>query len=173
MSRSRPPGVVPGGPGAPGPAPAPADTPGQVPAAEPFRAGVHAWVGMLGRLRDVVRQEVLASQLASLPQFAGRSARVLDVGCGQGTQALRAARAGHEVTGIDSSPELLARARDLYDGEIRTVDDALRAVVGRLTERGLMAHTVLVVTADHGEELEDHGRMSHGQTVYQELLRAG
>jgi len=68
-------------------------------------------------------------------------------------------------------PQLLARARDLYDGEIRSVDDALRAVVGRLTQRGLMAHTVLVVTADHGEELEDHGRMSHGQTVYQEVLQ--
>jgi arylsulfatase A-like enzyme len=68
-------------------------------------------------------------------------------------------------------PELLARARDLYDGEIRGVDDALRAVVGRLTQRGLMDHTVLVVTADHGEELEDHGRMSHGQTVYQEVLQ--
>jgi arylsulfatase A-like enzyme len=92
---------------------------------------------------------------------------------------LAAAERAHPVT-IDEvdathflhrSPELLARARDLYDGEIRGVDDALRAVVGRLTQRGLMAHTVLVVTADHGEELEDHGRMSHGQTVYQELLQ--
>jgi arylsulfatase A-like enzyme len=92
---------------------------------------------------------------------------------------LTAAERAHPVT-IDEvsathflhrSPELLARARDLYDGEIRGVDDALRAVVGRLTQRGLMAHTVLVVTADHGEELEDHGRMSHGQTVYQELLQ--
>ncbi len=72
---------------------------------------------------------------------------------------------------LHRSPELLARARDLYDGEIRSVDDALRAVVGRLTQRGLMAHTVLVVTADHGEELEDHGRMSHGQSVYQEVLQ--
>jgi arylsulfatase A-like enzyme len=72
---------------------------------------------------------------------------------------------------LHRSPELLARARDLYDGEIRSVDDALRAVVGRLTQRGLMQHTVLVVTADHGEELEDHGRMSHGQTVYQEVLQ--
>ncbi len=92
---------------------------------------------------------------------------------------LTAAERAHPVTlqEVDAthfrhrSPELLARARDLYDGEIRGVDDALRTVVGRLTQRGLMDHTVLVVTADHGEELEDHGRMSHGQTVYQELLQ--
>ncbi len=72
---------------------------------------------------------------------------------------------------VPRSPELLARARDLYDGEIRDVDDALRALIGRLAGRGLMAHTLLVVTADHGEELGDHGRMSHGQTVYQEVLQ--
>ncbi|HEY0513067.1 MAG TPA: sulfatase [Thermoanaerobaculia bacterium] len=67
--------------------------------------------------------------------------------------------------------ELLTRARDLYDGEIRGSDDALRDLVAGLRRRGLMKNTILVVTADHGEELEDHGRMSHGQTVYQELLQ--
>lgn len=100
-------------------------------------------------------------------------------GVGWDGKPLTAAERAHPVTieEVDAthflhrSPELLARARDLYDGEIRGVDDALRAVVGRLTQRGLMQHTVLVVTADHGEELEDHGRMSHGQTVYQELLQ--
>jgi arylsulfatase A-like enzyme len=72
---------------------------------------------------------------------------------------------------IRRSPELMARARDLYDGEIRQADEGLRALVSTLARRGLMKNTVLVVTADHGEELGDHGRMSHGQTVYQEVLR--
>lgn len=72
---------------------------------------------------------------------------------------------------LQRSPELMARARDLYDGEIRGADDALRELSGWLARRGLMKSTVLVVTADHGEELGDHGRMSHGQTVYQEVLR--
>jgi arylsulfatase A-like enzyme len=72
---------------------------------------------------------------------------------------------------IHRSPELMARARDLYDGEIRQADAGLRALVGALARRGLMRNTVLVVTADHGEELGDHGRMSHGQTVYEEVLR--
>ena len=66
---------------------------------------------------------------------------------------------------------LLSRARDLYDGEIRAADEALRELVERLTRRGLMSSTLLVVTSDHGEELEDHGRMGHGQTLYQEVLR--
>lgn len=66
--------------------------------------------------------------------------------------------------------ELLSRAIDLYDGEIRETDDALRELVEALTRRGLMESTVLVVTSDHGEEFEDHGRMAHGQTLYQEVL---
>jgi S-adenosylmethionine-dependent methyltransferase len=82
-----------------------------------FEPGVQKWIGVLGRLRDVVRQEVLAAQLASLPQLAGRPARVLDVGCGQGTQALRLARAGHQVTGLDASAELLGRCRAALAGE--------------------------------------------------------
>lgn len=36
--------------------------------------------------------------------FADRSLRVLDVGCGQGRDALFIARAGHWVTGVDLSP---------------------------------------------------------------------
>lgn len=72
---------------------------------------------------------------------------------------------------IRRSPELLARARDLYDGEIRSVDGSLRELVNGLSRRGLMKNTVLVVTADHGEEFGEHGRMSHGQTVYQEVLQ--
>jgi arylsulfatase A-like enzyme len=68
-------------------------------------------------------------------------------------------------------PEFLSRVRDLYDGEIRGADDTLRELVGQLERRGLMKSTVLVVTADHGEELGEHGRMSHGQTLYQEVLR--
>jgi arylsulfatase A-like enzyme len=72
---------------------------------------------------------------------------------------------------VRRSPELMARARDLYDGEIRQADEGLRALVSTLARQGLMKNTVLVVAADHGEELGDHGRMSHGQTVYQEVLR--
>jgi SAM-dependent methyltransferase len=43
--------------------------------------------------------------------------RVLDVACGTGGIALRAARAGADVVGIDISPDQLAKARGAADGE--------------------------------------------------------
>jgi len=44
------------------------------------------------------------------PVTPARAPCVLDAGCGQGTQALRLAHAGYDVTGVDISEELLALA---------------------------------------------------------------
>jgi len=51
---------------------------------------------------------------AQLAVFAGVKSgqRVLDVGCGTGVVALACARAGAHVTGLDLTPELIARARE-------------------------------------------------------------
>ena len=68
-------------------------------------------------------------------------------------------------------PEMMARVRDLYDGEIRGADRGLEQLVGELERRGLMKDTLVIVTSDHGEELEDHGRMSHGLSLYEEVVR--
>lgn len=70
-----------------------------------FATGEAGWRERLGRLRDVIRQELVTRQLARhLPKTP---ARILDVGCGQGTQALRAAAQGHHVTALDASRDLL------------------------------------------------------------------
>lgn len=47
----------------------------------------------------------------------GQRLRVLDVGMGQGTQALRLARAGHQVTGVEKDPKMLGAAREALAAE--------------------------------------------------------
>jgi S-adenosylmethionine-dependent methyltransferase len=88
-----------------------------------FEAGVGAWLGGLGLVRDAVRQELVARQLASHLPTPHRSLRVLDAGCGQGTQAIALARLGHNVVGIDLSDDLLDVARKAIAEE----SDELRA----------------------------------------------
>lgn len=80
-----------------------------------FGPVVDRWIGHLGSVRDVVRQELVARQLAQ--HVSQRESRVLDVGCGQGTQAIRLARQGYQVTGVDPSLRLLERARASTEAE--------------------------------------------------------
>ena len=42
---------------------------------------------------------------------------VLDLGCGTGTLTLELAKRGYDMTGVDSSPEMLARARENAEGD--------------------------------------------------------
>ena len=59
----------------------------------------------------------------------------------------------------------------LYDGELRFADSRLRELSAVLDEAGRLEDTVVVVTADHGENLGEHGLMSHKFCVYETLLR--
>jgi SAM-dependent methyltransferase len=94
-----------------------------------FAAGEEEWRARLGTLRQVVRQEVVARQLAEcLPDLPPR--RVLDIGCGQGTQALLLARRGHAVVGLDSSAQLLDDFRAALATEPAEVGDRVRLVQG-------------------------------------------
>ncbi|PWI18849.1 SAM-dependent methyltransferase [Streptomyces sp. Act143] len=56
----------------------------------------------------------------------GQRLRVLDVGMGQGTQALRLARAGHQVTGVEKDPTMLAAAREALAGEPEGIRERVR-----------------------------------------------
>lgn len=57
----------------------------------------------------------LGDQTPQIAAFVGKIAqqpvRILDVGCGQGRDALPLARAGHDVTGVDLSPSGVAAMR--------------------------------------------------------------
>jgi arylsulfatase A-like enzyme len=57
-----------------------------------------------------------------------------------------------------------------YDGEIAFLDGHLGALVADLKRRGLYDDTLIVLTADHGEEFHEHGGWWHGTTLYDEQI---
>ena len=65
----------------------------------------------------------------------------------------------------------------LYDGSVREMDEAFFGpLVDTLKRLGLYEKTLTIVTADHGEELMDHGFIGHPSTsfkgsVYDEVIR--
>ncbi|MFG3245753.1 class I SAM-dependent methyltransferase [Streptomyces sp. NPDC048187] len=67
----------------------------------------------------------------------GRRLRVLDVGMGQGTQALRLARAGHQVTGVERDPTMIATARDALTGQPEGIRERMRIVEGDGRDTGV------------------------------------
>ncbi|MEU4898399.1 methyltransferase domain-containing protein [Streptomyces sp. NPDC044780] len=66
----------------------------------------------------------------------GQRLRVLDVGVGQGTQALRLARAGHEVTGLESDAAMLEAARTVLADEPEGIRRRVRLIEGDGRETG-------------------------------------
>jgi arylsulfatase A-like enzyme len=59
----------------------------------------------------------------------------------------------------------------LYDGEIAWVDHWLGELDAELTRRGLRDRTMLIVTADHGEEFYEHGRLAHQANLFDTTLQ--
>jgi arylsulfatase A-like enzyme len=68
------------------------------------------------------------------------------------------------------SPDEAAHLTELYDGEITYWDEHFGHLVAELRRRGLYENTTIVVTADHGEELCEHGGFWHGTTLYDEQV---
>ncbi len=64
----------------------------------------------------------------------------------------------------------LAALQALYDGEIRYNDQAIGSLLDALREHDLLKSTLIVLTADHGEEFWEHGRLGHGRSLYDEVL---
>lgn len=83
---------------------------------------------------------------------------------------------GLRVTGEDSPVHAGMPGRDLhhlvalYDGEIAWVDHNLERLLGALRERGLERDTLVIVTADHGEEFFEHGAKTHRQQLHVESV---
>jgi len=57
-----------------------------------------------------------------------------------------------------------------YDGEVSFVDAEIGRILEHLSNRELLDRTLVVVTADHGEGLGDHGERSHSLLIYESTM---
>jgi len=68
-------------------------------------------------------------------------------------------------------PRRLAWVLAQYAGEIRATDEALGALFERLRARGRWDESLVIVTADHGEEFFEHGEKGHKNNLHAESVR--
>ncbi len=73
---------------------------------------------------------------------------------------------GHPNPDPDLDPAI-----NYYDDGVLQCDDVVRRILERLEALGYLSDAVVVVTADHGEMLGEHGLYMHANDIYQGTLR--
>jgi arylsulfatase A-like enzyme/Flp pilus assembly protein TadD len=69
-----------------------------------------------------------------------------------------------------ASVDCRADERSAYDAEVACTDRAIAVLLDRLREARALDRTLIVVTADHGESLGEHGETTHGLFAYNPTL---
>jgi SAM-dependent methyltransferase len=113
----------------------------------------------------------------------GQRLRVLDVGMGQGTQALRLARLGHQVTGVEQDATMIAAAREALAGEPEGIRERVRLVQGDGRDTGVhflpgsfdvvLCHGVLMYVAEPDPLVAGLARMLAPGGLLSLLVRNG
>lgn len=72
---------------------------------------------------------------------------------------------------VNLRPEDVAFWRGVYDEKVQRADTKFGAFLDEFAKLGLSDRTLFVLASDHGTELHEHGRLDHGFTLYDELIR--
>jgi arylsulfatase A-like enzyme len=76
----------------------------------------------------------------------------------------------HGSNGKDLTEKEQAHVRALYDSNVSYQDDLIGQLVKKLQAWGVWDQTMLVITADHGDEQWEDGRVGHGGSERETLL---
>jgi len=77
------------------------------------------------------------------------------------------------IKSVEGSDESLFESfLTLLDSAVDVLDSQLvGTLLEELTRRGLRRKTIVIITADHGDELREHGYLDHGVFLYDESIR--
>jgi arylsulfatase A-like enzyme len=90
----------------------------------------------------------------------------------QGNVVFETDAEGRQVLDSNGSPKpvLQRPMKALYAAEIRYMDMQIGVLMDHLREQGRYDDTIVAITADHGQGLQDHGWAAH-RILYQEQIR--
>ncbi len=74
---------------------------------------------------------------------------------------------GRQIAPEDTEHRMLLS----YDGCIRYVDESVGRLLRFLGDAGTGDHTIIILTADHGEALGEHGVYGHGAEAYDDAIK--
>ncbi|MCX7015921.1 MAG: sulfatase [Candidatus Sumerlaeota bacterium] len=85
----------------------------------------------------------------------------------------------HDITSLNCfgylwngvlKPEHMEAFKGLYAALMAQTDDQIKALLDGLKKRGMMDDTIVVITADHGDENGEHNLLDHQMCVYNTLI---
>lgn len=84
----------------------------------------------------------------------------------------RGDRAHEWLEGLDPQirSDAIAGLTRLYDRTVKRVDARLGELLQALEDRGIDRDTIIIVTSDHGEGFDEHGRLQHGYAPFEEVI---
>ena len=75
------------------------------------------------------------------------------------------------ATGLIPKMQTAEMYRNNYLNGILQADDKIRQIFQILKDKGVLDGALVIITADHGENLGDHGGMGHGGEPYESVAR--
>jgi len=69
-----------------------------------------------------------------------------------------------------SDQKIVKILKKLYDAEVRETDDYVKEFFKILGKYNVLKDSVVIITADHGDEFNEHGSLSHDGKMYSELI---
>jgi arylsulfatase A-like enzyme len=77
---------------------------------------------------------------------------------------------GYNAGSVPMADRDLKHLPALYSGEINYLDRIVSQFLQQFSHLPAAKSTLVVVTADHGEEFAEHGKLGHGETLYNQVL---
>jgi arylsulfatase A-like enzyme len=90
---------------------------------------------------------------------------------GRFAETFGGADAGAAATGkLKLTSDEIKHVRALYDSNVSYQDDILDKLIAKLTAWGIWDQTMLIITADHGDEQWEDGKVGHGASTRDMLI---